>query len=749
MADNAARLHRLVAHRELLRARFHSAWRSLPQSDPDALEDWASAAVELIEVNAGPACQLAFWKASASLQAPLHVSAFNGRAAAAICRSAGARAALACLEALPRVRPATRAGSSGIPDGLAAWWRGLQRLAAEAADCVAPVAARAETLLTDQTGAVFADFVAAGLKAYGANPTRRSAFFTLEDPWALRLLARRPGVPGFDPLAGLLTAYTTAVWGDVALLRAAPGTADPNPRASLSGRVMLLPATVDADDAAGARRVYLATVAHAACHLAVTPVRHKVGQLKPMQVTLVNLIEDARVEALAMQALPGLRGLWAPFHRAAPAGPRTAPNLMARLSRSLFDPDHPDPDGFVAKGAALFAEAAPQLHDPAISLQIGRTLGHDLGQMRVQFNWRDYVIEPAYRDDGAHLWEPPDEPSSTLELMVQAAAARPDPASAPGTGGGGRGRAREAAPDDRSPTIVASYPEWDSAIGQERPDWTTIRDVPARAVNPAALRDALAGQAVLRRRVAGLIRNATIGRPARLRRQPDGDDIDMDAAIDATIALRAGEAPDGRLFQFTRPRSRDLATVMMLDTSASTAARLPDGRSVLDVQCLSVALLAEALDGRGDLFALRAFASNGRDDVQLSRIKEFGERFDEATLARLAGLRPRLSTRLGAALRHARAEFSQSRAWRRLLLVLSDGEPSDIDVTDSADLVIDARRAVLGLRHAGIDVFGIVLDPEGVGSATKIFGRSNAIAINDLAELPARLAGLYFRLARR
>ena len=748
MADDAAtRLHRLVGQREALRAGFQNAWRRLPKADPDAVQDWASAAIELIEVNAGPACQIAFWNASASLPVPLRQSAFNGRAAAAVCRSAGARAALACLEALPRIQGT---GPGGSPAGLAAWWRGLQRLAAEAPDCVAPVAARAEILLTDRTGAVFADFVAAGLKAYGANPTRRRAFFALEDPWALRVLARRPGVPGFDALARLLAAYAVALWGDGILVQGAPPTAAPRPRTSLSGRVMLLPAAVDADDAGQARRLYLAMVAHAACHLAVPPVRHPVGQLKPLQIVLVNLIEDARVEALAMRSLPGLHDLWAPFHTAAPTGPRTAPNLMARLSRSLFDPRHADPDGFVAKAAGLFAaEAAHRLDDPAISLQIGRTLGHDLGQMRVQFNWRDYLIQPAYRDDGAHLWEQPDDPSSALELMVQAAAARADSAAIPGQGDADtRGRAREAPPDDPS-TPIASYPEWDSAIGQERPDWTTIRDVPPRAVDPSSLRGALASQAALRKRIAGLIRNSTIGRPARLRRQPDGDDIDMDAAIDATIALRAGEAPDGRLYQFTRPRSRDLATVMMLDTSASTAAKLPDGRSVLDVQCLAVALLAEALDGRGDLFALRAFASNGRDDVQLSRIKEFGESFGDGTLARLAGLRPRLSTRLGAALRHARAEFGASRAWRRLLLVLSDGEPSDIDVADSADLVVDARRAVLGLRQGGIDVFGIVLDPEGVGSATKIFGRSNAIAISDLADLPARLAGLYFRLARR
>jgi len=740
--DAASRLHRLVRYRDALRPGFERAWRHLPKHDAAALEDWAAAAVELIEVNAGPACQLAFWSAAAGGSAPLRLQAASGRGAAAVCRHAGARAALACLEALP-----SAVGAAGQDEALRRWWQGLERLAREAADCVAPVARHAERLLADRRGQMFADFVATGLKAYAKDAARRRAFFSLEDPWARALLARRPDLPGFEALSRLLSAYSRAVWGDVATLRA--GLPDsPQSRASLAGRVVLLPPSVAADTEAAARRLYLATAAHASAHLAQPPVRHAAGPLKPLQIALATLIEDARIEALAMRRFPGLRRLWTPFHAAPPDGPRTAPNLMARLSRALFDPAHADPDGFVAKARAMFAEeAARGLDDPALSLRIGRVLGHDLGQMRVQFNWRDYVIEPEYRDDGHHLWEPPDESSQALDIQVQAARGRSDAAGG-SAGGEGAGRARDAAADDRG-AVIATYPEWDAAAGVERPDWTVLREVPARPADPAPLQAAVEAQAALRRQIAGLVRAAAIGRPVRLKRQPDGDDLDMDAALDATVALRAGLTPETRVFRVTRPRSRDLATIIMLDTSASMAARLPDGRSALDVQRLAVSLLGEALEQRGDAFKLCAFASNGREDVRMTDIKTFGERFDATALSRLAGLRPGLSTRLGAALRHARAEFEGSRAWRRLLLVLTDGEPSDIDVAHGRELVADARRAALGLKQAGIDVFGVVLDPDGVGSAAQVFGPSNTIAVRDLAELPARLSGLYFRLARR
>ena len=100
-------------------------------------------------------------------------------------------------------------------------------------------------------------------------------------------------------------------------------------------------------------------------------------------------------------------------------------------------------------------------------------------------------------------------------------------------------------------------------------------------------------------------------------------------------------------------------------------------------------------------------------------------------------------------MRHAGAELMPLRTTRKLVLVLTDGEPSDIDVPDPAELTEDARRAVAGLRLRGIDVFGIVIDPAGVGHGAAIFGRHNIMPVRRLEELPARLAGIYFRLAQR
>ena len=438
----------------------------------------------------------------------------------------------------------------------------------------------------------------------------------------------------------------------------------------------------------------------------------------------------------------------------------TAPTLMARLARALFDPEYADPDGFVSKGRELFAAEMNRLDVVSLSRRIGGLLGNDLGQMRVQFNARTYVVEPIYRDDGLGLWdfgEQAPAPDDAVELTVDAVRLeRRDEAENPDRrreeaepSQNAFGHARERAPDERGP-VIATYPEWDCDAGTERPDWTTVRAAHLWPGDPDAIDTALDDLPAVRARIRRLVRGAKIGRHERLKRRRDGPDLDLNAALDAAIALRSGDLPDDRIFRTMERRKRDLAVTILLDVSESTRDRaLPSGAAVLDVERMAVAALAEALAALNDPFALRAFASAGREDVRVFCLKDFDEPYSATVKARLAHLEPHLSTRLGTALRHAGAEIASVRNHRKLILVLTDGEPSDIDVVDPRDLVEDARRAVLNLRSRGIDVFGVTLDPSGAGSGAAVFGRSQHMPVRRLEDLPSRLAELYFRLARR
>ena len=194
-------------------------------------------------------------------------------------------------------------------------------------------------------------------------------------------------------------------------------------------------------------------------------------------------------------------------------------------------------------------------------------------------------------------------------------------------------------------------------------------------------------------------------------------------------------------------KNRDLAVLLLLDISESTKDPIKGTTtSVISIERAATGLLAHAMAGLGDPFAIHAFCSNGRSEVRYFRIKDFEGSYGEAAKARLAGLRGGLSTRMGAALRHAGAEIKGQLTHRRLILIVSDGEPSDIDVSDRKYLVEDARKAVQGLAHDGIDVFCVGLDSGGESYLTRIFGRRNVLQIDRVAALPEKLPMLYFRL---
>lgn len=528
---------------------------------------------------------------------------------------------------------------------------------------------------------------------------------------------------------------------------------DVPPRVNIAGPVIRMPEVFPGLDREASHRLYLAAAVHAGAHFAFGNPRFPVGKCKPVQMALATLVEDARVEELAMRRYPGLRRLWSSYHTAEPEDIPTAQSLLRRIARALFDPNYKDPDALVEKAQCLFRAANDALVDSAMSLDIGTRLANDMGQRRIRFDERGHVVEPAYRDDGLGLWDfssVDPEVSDEIELAVDAARierreAENGKTDEPSVGAAGKVHATTLPSEG---VVVATYPEWDAAAGMERPDWSTVKSVLPVAGDARAMQRTVEQAGPIRGRIARLVRAAKVGRVARLRRQMEGHDLDLDAAIDATVASRAGEMPDPRVFRSTALLQRDLAVLVLVDVSQSTASRLADGSSVLDIEKLSVAILGEALSQLGDPFAIMAFASAGRTDVRVTKLKDFAQSYDSKVIARLAGLASGFSTRLGTVLRQGGTEMDRLRSFRKLVLVLTDGEPFDID-TSPEDLILDARRVVLQLRARGIDTFGVTLDPAGSGCGGRIFGQANSMAIRRIEDLPMRLSELYFRLARR
>jgi nitric oxide reductase activation protein len=238
-----------------------------------------------------------------------------------------------------------------------------------------------------------------------------------------------------------------------------------------------------------------------------------------------------------------------------------------------------------------------------------------------------------------------------------------------------------------------------------------------------------------------------VSRPVRLRRQAEGDRLDLEAAIDAAIDRRLALTPSPKVYARLERRFRDLSVLLLLDASQSTNDPVPGaGATVLALERDAAALLSHAMDGLGDPFAIHAFCSDTREDVHYYRLKDFDAPYDRGAQRRLAGVKGRFSTRMGAALRHAGRDLVRQMSYRRLLLLISDGEPADVDIADRRYLVEDARRAVLGLQHAGIDVFCVGLSAGGEDHLARIFGRRNTFQLDRVERLPEKLPLLYFRL---
>lgn len=642
-------------------------------------------------------------------------------------------------------------------DSFLRWLRLVEDIGANASESLAHLLEQTPQLLTQIDLEGLETWTRIGIRMAEGDSQRRLGFFRLEDPAAIRWLQRVSGQTGFADMEPRLRPFLTALWGDSPPLRETPANAPEQARrrAGFDGGIVRLPSSFPGFQASDAEHLYRAATAHIAAHLRFTRDRFPVGGLKPAQIVLVSLIEDARVEQLAMRELPGLARLFLPLHGAQPSSAINAPALFARLSRALADPSYEDPNPWIAKAREAFA--AEEMHDQQLSRRIGNLLGNDLGQMRVQFDPKTYVVQPPYRDDNLALWNFGDDDSQAQDAEQVLSSARvrqeesdeqPDHTELESKPDGEAGRV-ELERMRMEGVPVARYAEFDYVTGREQPDWVSVKEYPVQAASAeqvARLRDE---RTDLANRVTALIRSARVSRAERLRRQSEGEFLDIDACIEASIARRIGEPPSPRIHGRYERRGRDLAVLLLLDVSQSTSDRVGERRhTVLDVERQAAALLSQAMSGLDDPFAIAAFCSDRREDVRYFRIKDFAQPYDGLAQARLAGLQSSFSTRLGAALRHAGADLAKQRSYRRLLLVVSDGEPSDIDVEDRLYLVEDARRAVQGLSRLGVNTFCVGLDSGAQSYLGRIFGQKNTFSIASVQRLTELLAKLYLTLGR-
>lgn len=287
-----------------------------------------------------------------------------------------------------------------------------------------------------------------------------------------------------------------------------------------------------------------------------------------------------------------------------------------------------------------------------------------------------------------------------------------------------------------------TYPEWDAKRRSYRPDWCTVREIEPRVkvAAPQGIDGAIGVRRPLARLGMGLHRR---------HRQSQGDDIDIDAAIEARVETRAGSVPDEAVYLDSLRRRRDLSVLLLLDVSGSAAEPGTVGRTVHQQQREVVANLAVALHDLGDRVALYAYYSQGRKDVTMVPVKRFNDHLDTRVIKRLNSLEPGAYSRLGAAIRHGSAVVeAHGGTSRRLLMVLSDGLAYDHGY-ERAYGAADARRALTEARRRGTGCVCLTVGAStDIESLRAVFGSTAHASIGRPDQL-AGVVGPLFRSALR
>ncbi|KRB67972.1 nitric oxide reductase activation protein NorD [Noviherbaspirillum sp. Root189] len=449
-----------------------------------------------------------------------------------------------------------------------------------------------------------------------------------------------------------------------------------------------------------------AAAAHAAAHMRFGSGHADDTAIKPLHQAVLGVLEDARVESLAMEELPGLRRLWQVFHEELATDDATLEALLRRLTRALFAPEWKDTHPWIEKGRRLYLGARSL--GWAELRQAASILANDIGQMRVGFDAVNYLVQPAYRDDNTHLWRMPEGRAIESPQPLD----QPDPSEETFGSRGAGCRAEDDATDLR---LLGVVPEWDRLISRYRADWCSLLEVQPSEGNPATLFAQMQAQTAWINGLARRIRKATSMQPQLVRANAGGD-FHETALIDAGIALRAGSMPDAGIYLRTAATHEPRRIVFIVDASVSTVGPCPpwlapSRRRLLYGMALLTALACAAFEQAGHDCTILGFNSNTRHCVRIQPIKNEEEPVSSSSvLARLVGLTPEWSTRSGAAVRYAMQLLHDTSG--SMIVLVSDGQPHDVDIHDPRYLPEDLQRAAQEARRRGVTVLGLEIGPE-------------------------------------
>lgn len=573
-----------------------------------------------------------------------------------------------------------------------------------------------------------------GIRNYHHHPDNQRAYFQLKSPDSKAVLQRERNGTLLVDHTRQLDLYLLGLWNDHDFLVPYPTGINDNmihaPYFDQAG-IRLPDLYEELNHISGIDR-YRAALAHMAGHRTWSTSTFA-DNFSPLQRLAIEFIEDARIDYLAMKRYPGLAKIFLSLHprpiegACSPETHSCIRHRLAMLSRAIIDPQHEyrDPD-VLAFSQKIRAQLETNEMDTEQVINLALSY---VAKTRIQSDQLPSTFfqdtEITYRDDNRHLWKFYELSDDEEQFDLQKAPINNE---------------------EISSLPPRHYPEWDYVSQTYRPDWVSLYEGLHPTGDYFYIDQLLDKHDALLKRLKRLLDALKPQNKARIRYQEEGDELDLDIALRSLIELKSGNQPDPRINMSHQTSGRNISVLLLLDLSESLNEKISlSNQTVLELSQEAVSLLASSIDVLGDPFAIAGFNSNTRHDVNYLHIKGFSEDWNADVKGRLAGMKAQYSTRMGAAMRHAAHYLSKQKTDKKLMLILTDGQPSDIDVTDDKLLVADAREALIDLDQQGIFTYCISLDKNADKYVGDIFGKQFSV-IDHIEKLPEQLTKLFMTL---
>lgn len=585
------------------------------------------------------------------------------------------------------------------------------------------------------------NFIDYGARNYQASPDQQIDYFSLQSHDAKSIIQRERHGTTFKQVERQIEMLRDCLWQCDLPFSVFSTAFDQlrKPVPYLDETLIAVPDVYEDENGISGLNRYRAMLAHIMAHKQWST-KLMADNFAPQMQLFISIFEDCRVERLAIARYPGLKPLFLALHPYPEKGacdPNTQSCLRyraTRLSRALldenFDSQNPLIEEFRVEFNALLAEKG----EASTTMDAANLGTKFFVKSRKKSDSQPDIFfddtEVTYRDDNRYIWFHHEENDEAEDFHNN-----------------------EYEPEEKEVEVSDGLPprhydEWDYNSESYRPDWATVYERLHPSGDAGKIDALMVKHNDLAKRLKKMIEMLKPQNKKPIRFQEEGSELDLDVAIRSLIDYKTGSAPDPRINYSHITDSRNIAVMLLVDTSQSLN-DLVEGsnQTLLELAQEALAITAWTVEQLGDKFAIAGFCSDTRHEVRYQHIKGYSEHYCDEVKARISAMEASYSTRMGPAMRHAAHYLAAQKAEKKLMLILTDGEPADIDTKDPKTLIMDTHKAVEELHAIGIHSYCITLDPNADEYVETIFGNQYAV-IDQLEKLPELLPKVFMKLTK-